>query len=979
MSETAEHVAKGRGVAAASPAATELSRDLEVERPRQAAPNSADVLLFGHGRSRLQAAHVLRMQQVQGNRAVSRLIQTAVQRNEQNQDGLEEEPRPVDPAPTAEIPTPPPGVPPGTPPPPAPNGGPPGALVQRSAGDAILGRIASFARNIPGYALLTVALGRDPISGATVERNAPNLIRGVLSLVPGGAAMFDNLQQSGAIDRAFAWFNAEINQLGLTYDNIRATFRRALDSLSGWDILNPIGAIQRVVGVFTPMLAALRTFAAAAGRKVLEFIFEGVLTMAGPLGQQVLGIVHRGGDVFSAIIRNPVGFVGNLVRAVGQGFRQFAGNIATHLQTGLMGWLFGTLGRSGLQLPQQFDLRGIVSLVLQILGLTYSRLRTILVRLIGERPVAALERTFEFLRTLVTQGIGAAWRKILEFAEGLVEGVISAIRDWVVQSVVGAAITRLISMFNPAGAVIQAIIAIYNTVQFFIERGQQIAAVANSVFESVGRIAAGDVGQAASSVEQTMARTLPVVLGFLARLIGLGNVSEHIRSVIQRVQGVVERALTRVGSWIATRARSLLGWLGGRGTPPGAAGAQNLQERLDRALGAAQRAVNRFAGRPVLASVLRPLLGAIRLRYGLRSLDVVPAGATWSVSGTINPTGTLPTAAQLRNNAYRYQGTFEKHAPGMREVILSATGTMQELLTLVRQRDWRTIAQQTGLPGPGSQAIRHQLRPEVPGASQPARRDRNMAMATLVIQGRANGRSVRATVPISVDPSRVTIYLSGRNPQDVGRMTTAAADVLVRLFPASSSPPPPVEVITTEQNQLRRLINRMSRQGATAARPAGQRLYTETHDLHSEQAVWQDVRANDDRIAERIENIDMDTIDSIELVIFSERFMCRHCRAASRFQAINPEMTETFRVLNEHRLRRQAQHARLPVVVASGFPFDQGGAGSSQERQRRTSPISVYQSATREQTPVGQLRAGVRGLGSTVLYDSRGRPIDTID
>ncbi len=71
-------------------------------------------------------------------------------------------------------------------------------------------------------------------------------------------------------------------------------------------------------------------------------------------------------------------------------------------------------------------------------------------------------------------------------------------------------------MFNPAGAVIQAVAAIYNTVMFFIERGSQIAAVAEAVFSSIGTIAAGNIAGAANYVEQTMGRTLPVVISFLA-------------------------------------------------------------------------------------------------------------------------------------------------------------------------------------------------------------------------------------------------------------------------------------------------------------------------------------------------------------------------------------------------------------------------------------------------------------------------------
>ncbi|MBV9359300.1 MAG: hypothetical protein JO023_27635 [Chloroflexi bacterium] len=427
--------------------------------------------------------------------------------------------------------------------------------------------------------MLTVVLARDPVAGTPVERTAVNLLHGLLSLVPRGDALFADLQQSGAIERAFAWVSKELTRFNLTWEAISRAFRAAVDAVSGW---HPIDSIHRILDVFRPLIARLGTFAVDVGRKVLEFIFEGALTVAGPLGQRVLGIVGRAGEVITTIMHDPIGFGANLVHAVVQGFHHFSSHIMQHLQTGLMGWLFGTLGQAGPQLPERFDLRGIVSLVLQVVGLTYNRLRGILVRLIGERPVAVLERSFGFLRTLVTQGLAAAWQQIVAYAEGLVDSVVGAIRDWVAQSVVGAAITRLVSMFNPAGAVIQAIIAIYNVVQFFIERAQQIAAVAEAVFDSIGRIAGGDVAGAADFVEQTLARAIPVVLGFLARLLGLGNMVDHIRYVIQRVQGVVDGALNRVAGWIARRAMGLFARRSGMqkpGTTTGDADPRSLSDK----------------------------------------------------------------------------------------------------------------------------------------------------------------------------------------------------------------------------------------------------------------------------------------------------------------------------------------------------------------------------------------------------------------
>jgi hypothetical protein len=437
-------------------------------------------------------------------------------------------------------------------------------LVQRDFGDSVLGTVAGWAKEIPGYHLMTLILGKDPISGATVERNATNVVHGILSIVPGGNKTFENLQQSGALDRFFEWVSGEIGKLGLSYDSIKQLFKQAWDALSVTDVFEPSEAWNKVKGIFGPPLGRIKDFALDAGKKVLEFIVEGVLKLAGPLGEQVMALLRKGADIFNKIVEDPIGFLGNLLKAVKGGFEGFMDHIAEHLKNGLMGWLFGALAGAGLTLPKSFDLKGILSLVLQVLGLTYQNLRTKLVAAFGEKTVGYIESAVGFVKTLVTEGLAGAWKMIVEWVGSLKDMVLGAIQDWVITSIVKAAVTKLITMFNPVGAIIQGIITIYNTISFFIERAQQIGAVAASVMDSVGRIAAGDVGGAAQFVEQTMAKAVPVMIGFLASLIGLGGIGNTIRGIIQKIQAPINTALDKLVGFVKGKAMAVIGKLTGK-------------------------------------------------------------------------------------------------------------------------------------------------------------------------------------------------------------------------------------------------------------------------------------------------------------------------------------------------------------------------------------------------------------------------------
>ena len=425
---------------------------------------------------------------------------------------------------------------------------------------AMLDKLGAWAKEQKGYPLLTAALGRDLVTGEAVPRTARGLVKAVLELVPGGDKIFENLEKTKAIERTMQWLQGAIARLDLSWEKIKALFRTAWDSFSLRDLLLPLTTLLgRIADIFLEPALRVARFALEAGKKVLEFVFEGAMMIAGPIGLQIIGIVRKAGDAFNKIVEDPIGFIHNLVSAVKLGFQQFGKNIWEHLKNGIIGWLVGALEGAGLKLPKVWDLRGVLDLVVQVLGVTYAKMRVKIVKVIGEEKVAKLERVFDFIRLVVTEGPAAAWQKIVETIGSLWDMVIGGIKSWAVTNIVTAAVTKLATMLNPAGAIIQAIIAIYNTVAFFVERIQQIVALVGAIVDSIANIAAGKLTQAANYVEQVMARTVPVLLGFLSRLIGLGDISGAIKNVVTAIQQKVDKAIDAVIAWVVEKAKALFG------------------------------------------------------------------------------------------------------------------------------------------------------------------------------------------------------------------------------------------------------------------------------------------------------------------------------------------------------------------------------------------------------------------------------------
>ncbi len=271
----------------------------------------------------------------------------------------------------------------------------------------------------------------------------------------------------------------------------------------------------------------------------------------------VMPYLRKAAGAFNTIISNPVRFVQTLVRAAVQGFRGFASRFLTHLQASLIGWLTGALGGAGLYLPKSLAPMELVKFVLSVLGLTWANIRGKLVAATSETVVTALETGFDIVRTLVTEGPAAAWQKIVETLTNLKQMAIDAIMDFVKSKVVEAAITKLMSLLSPAGALIQAIIATYNTIMFFVERIRQIAQVAAAFIDGIAAIAAGNIAPAAERVEQTMAGLLTLVISFLARIAGLGKVADAVTGLIAKIRAPIDKALDKVVAWIVATAKRL--------------------------------------------------------------------------------------------------------------------------------------------------------------------------------------------------------------------------------------------------------------------------------------------------------------------------------------------------------------------------------------------------------------------------------------
>ena len=123
------------------------------------------------------------------------------------------------------------------------------------------------------------------------------------------------------------------------------------------------------------------------------------------------------------------------------------------------------------------------------------------------------------------------------------EMIMEQIEDFVVTKIITAGITWLIGLLNPAAAFIKACKLIYDVVMFFVNNAARIMKFVNTVIDSVVDIAAGNVCSVVDKIKDVLGQMVPILIGFLASVLGIGGIGEKIREIIQKLQKPVNKAL----------------------------------------------------------------------------------------------------------------------------------------------------------------------------------------------------------------------------------------------------------------------------------------------------------------------------------------------------------------------------------------------------------------------------------------------------
>lgn len=296
----------------------------------------------------------------------------------------------------------------------------------------------------------------------------------------------------------------------------------------------------------------------------VKFIIEGLLKLVGIPPPSFWALLNRIEQVVRDIADDPLKFANNLAASLGQGFQQFFDHFVDHVIGGFFEWLFSGLGAVGVNIPSDFSLKSIITLFLELMGITWPRIRELLARHIGEENVELIEKAYELVSSLIEQGPEGIFELIKEQLDpqNILNMVIDAAIDFMITALISAVTPRVIAMFNPAGAIVQAVEVIFRILKWVFDNAARIFSLIETVVNGAAALIAGNIGAMATAVEESLSRLIPPVIDFLAGFLGMGDLPDKIADTIRGFQEWVMSILERVIAWLAERGKALLASLG---------------------------------------------------------------------------------------------------------------------------------------------------------------------------------------------------------------------------------------------------------------------------------------------------------------------------------------------------------------------------------------------------------------------------------
>lgn len=361
-----------------------------------------------------------------------------------------------------------------------------------------------------------------------------------------------NKKIDDAANKAIAGVNAVADKMKKGVEAIANAIKKGFDWLSK----KFETALAAVVGITGALLKGDL-------KEALKIAFYAACEILGVDPSKIEEFMMKAAAKIGKIWKDIPAFATNAAKGVINGFKQFGTNFGQHLIDGAISWFTGAF--TAIVIPKTFDLKGIFSLVGQILGISYESIKQ---RVVKKLPAAGpiinkIEEYADDIKKLVVgfmkDGPIAIWEwvkdKLADFKDKIMEEIIKLLSEQVVEA--GIKWIAGLAAF-PIGAIIKGAMALWDLVKFIRDKYNQIKEFFTKVYDLVTDIADGNVQMVADALEGVLARLIPVGLGLLASLIGIGDVSEKVTAMLGKFHAKIEEVTEPVIDLMVAAGKKIL-------------------------------------------------------------------------------------------------------------------------------------------------------------------------------------------------------------------------------------------------------------------------------------------------------------------------------------------------------------------------------------------------------------------------------------
>ncbi|MBJ6127201.1 eCIS core domain-containing protein [Microvirga splendida] len=278
-------------------------------------------------------------------------------------------------------------------------------------------------------------------------------------------------------------------------------------------------------------------------------------------------------SAWDAVIKKPLVFIKSTLKALGQAFKIIWDDKFENIKTGLQGWLLGEIKDKNIVMPSSWtDAGQVFEFILSVLGINEEHIYELLEKktnpavvkkfrmVMGQvkRVLDWVDKSIDVTKTPKENAAG-----MLKQAGNFALSLLESGAEWIIKKVAAKVTEELVKIAGTAGfgAVLTAAQSLYAAMLTAKKWMRQILDMANQALDNVLDLVAGAVDKVGGVFAGLMKRAMPVVIGFLADQVGLGDVGRELGKAIDKLRANVDKAIL----WLIDKLKAAINALIGLG------------------------------------------------------------------------------------------------------------------------------------------------------------------------------------------------------------------------------------------------------------------------------------------------------------------------------------------------------------------------------------------------------------------------------